>query len=98
MYTQLSTQYAFISDRDHYNQFACILYLEKKKQNGTLLCDVTVMLIRQEKTGNLFFLFKKMNINHFYSKMHTAAQISTKRPALIDAHQDEDSLLVSTCD
>ena len=24
-----------------------------------------------------------MNINHFYPKMHTAAQISTKRPALL---------------
>ena len=23
-----------------------------------------------------------MNMNHFYPKMHTAAQISTKRPAL----------------
>ena len=58
-------------------------------KNGTLLCDVTMTLIRQEKIGNIFFLkqhiyfLKKMNINHFYQKMHTAAQISTKRPALI---------------
>ena len=54
-----------------------------------LLCDVTMTLMRQEKIGNIFFLkqhicfLKKMNINHFYPKMHTAAQISTKRPALI---------------
>ena len=58
-------------------------------KNGTLLCDVTMTLIRQEKIGNIFFLkqhtcfLKKMNINHFYPKMHTAAQISTKRPALL---------------
>ena len=26
-----------------------------------------------------------MNINYLYPKKHTAAQISTKRPALIDA-------------
>ena len=57
-------------------------------KNGTLLCDVTMTLIRQEKNGNIFFLkqhicfLKKMNINHFYPKMHMAAQISTKRPAL----------------
>ena len=57
-------------------------------KNGTLLCDVTMTLMRQEKIGNIFFLkqhifsLKKMNINHFYPKMHTAAQISTKRPAL----------------
>ena len=57
-------------------------------KNGTLLCDVTMALIRQEKNGNIFFLkqhicfLKKININHFYPKMHTAAQISTKRPAL----------------
>ena len=57
-------------------------------KNGTLLCDVTMTLIRQQKIGNIFFLkqhvsfLKKMNINHFYPKMHTAAQISTKRPAL----------------
>ena len=53
-------------------------------KNGTLLCDVTMTLIRQEKIGNIFFLkqhicfLKKMNVNHFYPKMHTAAQISTK--------------------
>ena len=58
-------------------------------KNGTSLCDVTMTLIRQEKIGNIFFLkqhicfLKKMNINHFYPKMHTAAQISTKRPALL---------------
>ena len=58
-------------------------------KNGTLLCDVTMTLIRQEKIGNIFFLkqhicfLKKMNIKHFYPKMHTAAQISTKRPALL---------------
>ena len=57
-------------------------------ENGTLLCDVTITLIRQDKIGNIFFLkqhicfLKKMNINHFYPKMQTAAQISTKRPAL----------------
>ena len=57
-------------------------------KNGTLLCDVTMTLMRQEKIGNIFFLkqhicfLKKMNINHFYPEMHTAAQISTKRPAL----------------
>ena len=57
-------------------------------KNGTLLCDVTMTLIRQEKIGNIIFLkqhtcfLKKMNINHIYPKMHTAAQISTKRPAL----------------
>ena len=57
-------------------------------KSGTLLCDVTMTLIRQEKIGNIFFLkqhicfLKKMNINHFYPKMHTAAQTSTKRPAL----------------
>ena len=45
-------------------------------------------LMRQEKIGNIFLLkqhicfLKKMNINHFYPKMHTAAQISTERPAL----------------
>ena len=61
------------------------LYITK---NDTLLCDVTMTLIRQEKNGNIFFLkqhtcfLKKMNINHFHPKMHTAAQISTKRPAL----------------
>ena len=54
-----------------------------------LLCDVTMTLIRQEKIGNIFFLkqhicfLKKMNIHHFYPKMHKAAQISTKRPALL---------------
>ena len=59
-------------------------------ENDTLLCDVTMTLMRQEKIGNIFFLkqhicfLKKMNINHFYPKMHTAAQISTKRPALYD--------------
>ena len=58
-------------------------------KNGTLLCDVTMTLTRQEKIGNILFLkqhicfLKKMNINHFYPKMHTVAQISTKRPALI---------------
>ena len=52
-------------------------------KNVTLLCDVTVMLIRLEKIGNILFLkqhirfLKKMNINHFYQKMHTAAKIST---------------------
>ena len=57
-------------------------------ENGTLLCDFTMTLIRQEKIGNIFFLkqhicfLKKMNINHFYPKLHTAAQISTKRSAL----------------
>ena len=57
-------------------------------ENSKLLCDVTMTLIRQEKIGNIFFLkqhiyfLKKMNINHFYPKMHTAAQISTKRPTL----------------
>ena len=57
-------------------------------KNGTLLCDVTMTLMRQEKIGNIFFLkqhicfLKKMNIKHVYPKMHTAAQISTKRPAL----------------
>ena len=57
-------------------------------KNYTLLCDVTMTLIRHEKIGNIFFLkqhicfLKKMNINHFYPKMHTAAQISTKQPAL----------------
>ena len=57
-------------------------------KNGTLLCDVTMTLILQEKIGNIFFLkqhiyfLKKMTINHFYPKMHPAAQISTKRPAL----------------
>ena len=55
-------------------------------KNGTLLCDVTMTLIRQDKMETSFFLkqhicfLKKMNINHFYPKMHTAAQISTKRP------------------
>ena len=40
------------------------------------------------KIGNILFLkqhicfLKKMNINHFSPKMHTAAQISTKRLAL----------------
>ena len=54
-----------------------------------LLCDVTMTLIRQEKIGNIFFLkqhicfLKKMNMNHFYPKMHTAVQISTKLPALL---------------
>ena len=58
-------------------------------KNGTLLCDITTTLIRQEKNRKTFFLnqriyfLKKMNSNHFYPKMHTAAQISTKRPALI---------------
>ena len=57
-------------------------------KNGMLLCDVTMTLIRQEKIGNIFFLkehicfLKKMNMKHFYPKIHTAAQISTKRPAL----------------
>ena len=57
-------------------------------KNGTLLCDATMTLIRQEKIGNILFLkqhvcfLTKMNINHFYPKMHTAAQISTKRPTL----------------
>ena len=57
-------------------------------KNGTLLCDVTMTLIRQEKLETSFFLkqhvcfLTKMNINHFYLKMHTAAQISTKRPTL----------------
>ena len=47
-------------------------------KNGMLLCDVTMTLIRQEKNGNIFFLeqhicfLKKININHFYPKMHTA--------------------------
>ena len=27
---------------------------------------------------------QEKNVNHFYQKMHTAAQISTKRPALYD--------------
>ena len=42
--------------------------------NGTLLCVVTMTLIRQEKIENIFFLkqhicfLKKMNINHFYQK------------------------------
>ena len=58
-------------------------------KNGTLLCDATMTLMRLEKIGNIFFLkqhicfLKKMNINHFYPKMHTAAQISTKRHALM---------------
>ena len=58
-------------------------------KNGTLLCDVIMTLLQQEQYGNIFFLKqhicfrKKMNINHFYPKMHTAAQISTKRPALV---------------
>ena len=59
------------------------------RKNGTLHCDVTMTLIRQEKKfENIFFLkqhilfLKKMNLNHFYPKMHTKAQISTKRPAL----------------
>ena len=62
-------------------------------KNGTLPCDVTMTLIRQEKIGNIFFLkqhicfLKKMNINHFYPKMHTAAQISTKRLALKAPHE-----------
>ena len=48
-------------------------------ENGTLLCDVTMTLIRQEKLETSFFLKqhicfpKKININHFYPKMHTAA-------------------------
>ena len=57
-------------------------------KNGTLLCDITMTLIRLEKIGNIFFLkqhvcfLTKINIHHFYPKMHTAAQISTKQPAL----------------
>ena len=70
-------------------------------ENGTLLCDVTMTLIRQEKNGNTFFLkhhlcfLKKMNINHSYPKMHTAAQISTKRPAHETAQYDFYSKCIS---
>ena len=57
-------------------------------KNSTLLCDVTVTLIRQDKIGNIIFLkqhicfLKNIYINYFYSKMHTAARISTKQPTL----------------
>ena len=67
-----------------------------------LLCDVTMTLIRQEKIGNIFFLnqhicfLKKMNINHFYPKMHTAVQISTKRHALKEKRTCFDSWFYSS--
>ena len=55
---------------------------------GTSFCDVTVTLILQEKIGNIVFLkmhiffWLKININHFYPKIPTGAQISTQRPTL----------------
>ena len=58
-------------------------------RNGTLLCDVTMTLIRQDKIGNIFFrkqhkcFLKKININHFYPNMHTAVKISTIWPAIL---------------
>ena len=47
-----------------------------KLKMGTSLCDVTVMLKRQRKIVNIFFLkqdtffYKKMYVWHFYQKMH----------------------------
>ena len=51
-------------------------------------CDVTVTSILQEKIGNIvflklhIFLYLKIDINHFYPKIPTGAQISTQLPTL----------------
>ena len=51
-------------------------------------CDVTVTSILQEKIGNIvflklhIFLYLKIDINHFYPKIPTGAQILTQLPTL----------------
>ena len=58
------------------------------RKYGTSFCDVTVTLILHEKIGNIVFLklhiciLLKIDMNHFYPKIPTGAQISTQRPTL----------------
>ena len=53
-----------------------------KLKMGTLLCDVTMTLKRQEKIGNILFLkqntffYKKMYVWHFYPKILTGLHSS----------------------
>ena len=53
MYTQLSTEYAFILAGDHYNQFSCILYHEKRY---VILWRHYDVKFGKKKIGNIFFL------------------------------------------
>ena len=79
MYTQKSTEYAFISAGDH------AFYITK---NGTLLCDVTMTIIRQEK---------KMETSFFLNSIYVSSKKNEYKSLLPKNVQSSPNFVKAAC-